>query len=332
MPSEVLQLSPKGLRCVSGKFHLDPWRPVDIAVISHAHSDHARFGSKLYHATPDTAAILRKRLGEDCTIAEHPYRETFRLGNAKVSFHSAGHVLGSAQVRVEVDGKVWVFSGDYKRQSDLSCEPFEVVPCDTFITEATFALPIYRWQSTEQIAAQVLAWWTRERNRNRNCLIACYSLGKAQRLIAELRRLTAWPIYTHGAVEAINEIYRRQNRDPGATTPAMEMPAKERGALIVCPPSALQSTWTRRFGDAATAFASGWMQVRGTRRREGFDQGFALSDHADFPDLVRTVKETGASRVLVTHGSNDAFSRYLREQGIAAEPLVVTEFSGEAEE
>jgi len=326
----LIQLAAAGLYCAAGDFHIDPWRPVPRAVITHAHSDHARAGSALYFAHLDSLPLLRWRLGADANLQGVAYGERFRLGRAWVSLHPAGHVLGSAQVRVEADDGVWVASGDYKREADPTCAEFEVLPCDTFITEATFALPVYRWRPTADVAREVLDWWRGCAERGEVAVLGCYALGKAQRLLAELGALGAGRVLLHGAMLPAVDIYR----DAGVQLPptaAVSEQAKGMdlaGELVLAPPSALGTPWMRRFKRASTGFASGWMQVRGNRRRRGFDRGFVLSDHTDWPGLIDTVIGTGARRVLATHGSTDVLVRYLAERGIEAQALK-TELGGE---
>ena len=329
----LLRVDDRGLFCPAGGFHVDPWKPVERAVISHGHGDHARWGSQAYLSAAPGMPILRRRLGEGAAIEAVPFGERVRIGEVSVSFHPAGHILGSAQVRVERGGEVWVFSGDYKRQPDATCESFEVVPCHTFITEATFALPIYRWDDTRQVAREILAWWDANREADRASVLFCYSLGKAQRILGELARLTDRQVFVHGAVEPLNECYRAAGIEmlPTRTVSETGRGQSFAGELVLAPPSAGGSTWMRRFGAAGTGFASGWMRVRGTRRRRGFDRGFTLSDHADWPDLLRTVEETGAERVLTTHGYAEPLARFLRERGLSAGTLA-TPFEGEEAE
>lgn len=329
-PADLVQLRPEGLYCPAGDFHIDPWQPVPRAVITHAHGDHARGGSGLYHCQSDGAALLECRLGTDAPLAPHDYGEAFVLGHARVSLHPAGHILGSAQVRIECDGEVWVVSGDYKRDPDPTCAPFEPLRCDAFITEATFGFPVYRWPDTAQAAAEVLEWWDECRASNRAAVLHCYALGKAQRLLAELARLTDRRVLLHGAMTRLVEIYREAGIAmlPTQTVSEQGKAADFAGELILAPPSAAGSPWMRRFGNASTGFASGWMQLRGNRRRRGYDRGFVVSDHADWPGLLRTVEETGAARVLATHGNTEALVQTLRERGVAAETLR-TAFGGE---
>lgn len=324
--SALIELTPDGLYCAAGDFYVDPWRPVSRAVITHAHADHARPGSQRYFTQRHGVALLERRLGGPPVVALE-YGEPVRFGDVEVSLHPAGHVLGSAQVRVARGGETWVVSGDFKRQPDPTCAAFEPVACDVLITEATFALPVYRWPDTATVAREVADWWRVNAARGTPSVLFCYALGKAQRLLAELPPLDL-PIYTHGAVEAVNELYRAA----GVTLPATER-VDDSGqdftrALVVAPPGASGSPWMRRFGAAATGFCSGWMLLRGNRRRRGYDRGFVISDHADWPALIETIEASGARRVLTTHGQSDLLARYLRERDVAATP-VATEFDGE---
>ena len=318
--TDLIVLRPEGLYCPAGDFHIDPWRPVARAVITHGHGDHARVGMGEYHCTTSTLPILRWRLGEQI-YAAHEYGNAFQLGNARVSLHSAGHVLGSAQVRVEVDGGTWVASGDYKRQPDPTCAPFEVVPCDVFITEATFGLPVYRWPHTADVARDIVDWRRACAQRGETAVLFCYALGKAQRVLAEMLPFDDQPALLHGAIAAGVAVYREAGV-PMLDTRLVADEAKGTdfaGQLVIAPPSAAGSAWMRRFRRVQLGFASGWMRIRGNRRRRNYDRGFVISDHADWPDLIRTVRETGARRVIATHGNTDAIIRALREQGIAAE-------------
>ncbi|NOJ81421.1 ligase-associated DNA damage response exonuclease [Myxococcus xanthus] len=329
----LMTVTPQGLYCVPGGFHVDPWRPVDRALITHAHGDHARSGSHRYLGARAGKGLLHRRLGADATIDTLDYGERLRINGVTVSFHPAGHVLGSAQLRVEHGGETWVVSGDYKRAPDPTCAPFEVIPCHTFITEATFGLPIFRWEATEQVAEDILRWWDANRALGRAAVLFCYALGKAQRLLAELAKLTDRTVFIHGALHALLDAYRDAGVHMLPTQPVsqVEKGTSFAGALVLAPPSASSTTWMRRFGEHETGFASGWMRVRGNRRRRGFDRGFVLSDHADWPDLLRTVEDTRAERVLVTHGYAEPLAHYLHEQGVDAAPLA-TPFEGEAED
>lgn len=311
-----------GAACPAGGFVIDPLIPAANAVITHAHADHARPGSGTYWCAAPTAPLLRRRLG-DVDVRPIPYGEPFRLGDVRVSFHPAGHVLGSAQVRLEAGGEVWGVSGDYKRDDDPTCAPFAPVRCDVFVTEATFGLPIYRWDPPAAVFADVWAWWSANRAAGRASVLLGYALGKAQRLLAGLAAHTDQPVYVHGAVEPLVRIYRDAGVAMLPTLPVADT-TKGRsfaGQLVIAPPGWEATPWIRRFGDAAIGFASGWMRVRAMRRRRAIDRGFVLSDHADWPSLVRTVAETGARRVLVTHGHVAPLVRHLREAGVDAAPL-----------
>ncbi|MCU0760159.1 MAG: ligase-associated DNA damage response exonuclease [Steroidobacteraceae bacterium] len=325
----LITVTAGGLYCPAGDFYIDPWRPAPRAVITHAHGDHLRGGSERYVVSRPGMGLARRRLPPDAEVQAVDYGEPVAFGDVRVSLHPAGHVLGSAQVRIEHDGEVWVVSGDYKRDPDPTCAPFEVVPCDVFISEATFALPVYRWTPTAAVAAEIHAWWMANRERGLASVLFAYALGKAQRVLAELAALTHEPVYVHGAVASLVESYREAGV---AMLPTLAPEATRRagyaGALVLAPPSASGSPWMRRFGEAATGFCSGWMRVRGDRRRRGYDRGFVLSDHADWPSLLRTFRDTGARRILLTHGHTETMCRYLREQGIDAAALA-TDYGAE---
>ena len=315
---DLIASTDRGLYCAAGDFHIDPWRPVPRAVITHAHSDHARFGSEVYVCHRDTAPILKKRLG-DVAIETAEYGETLTRNGVELSLHPAGHVLGSAQVRVAARGETWVASGDYKIESDGVSPAFEPLRCHAFITESTFGLPIYRWRPQAEQFAAIDAWRRENIAAGRASLLYVYALGKAQRVLAHVDPALG-PIVCHGAVEAINALYRAAGVALPPTRLATEITDKRDLArsLILAPPSAAASPWLKRFGDYSDALASGWMQVRGNRRRRSLDRGFALSDHADWPGLIAAIRATGAERVLATHGSAGALTRYLRETGLDA--------------
>lgn len=319
----VLERRREGLYCPAAEAWIDPSTPVKRALITHAHADHARTGSKEYWAVDQSEGILRQRLGRDITLHAVPYRKKLKIGDAKVSFHSAGHVLGSAQIRIEVKEEVWVVTGDYKRCDDPSCDPFESVICDVLVTESTFGLPIYRWKSGQEIAREIYTWWNG--NQQSPSLLFCYAFGKAQRVLAELKTLgVEEEILLHGAVETVTRHYREAGIDMVKTSPVSSISRKNplNGRLVIAPPSAYRSAWMKRFKEPQTAFASGWMAVRGAKRRRGYEKGFVLSDHADWPGLIESIKESQAKRVYVTHGQEEALSRYLRDiEGIQAEPL-----------
>lgn len=333
MVADLIQPTERGLYCPAGDFHIDPWRPVERAVITHAHGDHARWGHRVYYASHGSRPLLERRLSRDALILTCDFGKPFRLGDAWVSFHPAGHILGSAQVRVEHRGRVWVASGDYKRDDDPTCEPFEVVPCDTFITEATFALPIYRWEPVARVVGEIHQWWQECASRGQTAVLFSYALGKAQRILSELRAYTRETAYLHGAMVPLVAAYRDAGVPMLPTEPVSAMPRTHdfSGALVLAPPSAAGGSWMRRFRPESTGFASGWMRIRGNRRRRGYDRGFVVSDHADWPALLQTVRDTGATRVLATHGRTDVLVRYLNEvEGVQAEPLV-TDYGGETD-
>ena len=320
---------PEGLYCPPGDFYIDPWRPVDRAVITHGHGDHAHRGNGHYLATRVGAGILKRRLGDDINLDVLEYGETIDHHGVRLSLHPAGHVLGSAQVRLEYRGEVWVASGDYKLENDGTCAPFEHVRCHTFVTESTFGLPIYRWQPQSEIFDDINRWWQQNADAGRASLLYCYSFGKAQRILAGLDP-SIGPILAHGAVLPLTDVYRAA----GVRLPEIHYAgtfadkAALRRAIVLAPPSSAGTTWLRRFGEISDAFASGWMQLRGTRRRRGVDRGFALSDHADWPGLQKAITETGAERVFVTHGSTSVMVRWLREQGLDAQEFA-TEYGDE---
>ncbi|MEE4301191.1 MAG: ligase-associated DNA damage response exonuclease [Pseudomonadales bacterium] len=330
---DLLHLDENGLYCPAGDFHVDPWRRVRRAVITHGHGDHARPGMGHYWTQKAGLPILRKRLGMYVPADGVEYGEVLEFGPVKVSLHSAGHILGSAQVRIEHAGEVWVVSGDFKRDDDPTCAAFEVVPCDVFVTEATFAYPVYRWPSAREVAGEIFAWWEECRAAGRPAVLFSYALGKAQRILAELMHYTDRTVLLHGAMTPLVEIYRDAGVAMLPTRPVSDFSRKHTfdGELILAPPSASGSKWMRRFKQASTGFASGWMQIRGNRRRRGYDRGFVLSDHADWPSLIRTIEDCGARRVLATHGSTDVLVQHLRERGVQAEPLA-TPYGDEAQE
>ena len=332
--SELLRVTDAGLYCPAGDFHIDPWQPVARALITHAHADHARGGSAAYLAADPGVPLLRARLPADATIEGMAYGERRRIGAADVSFHPAGHVLGSAQIRIASDTRVLVVSGDYKLAPDPTCAPFEAIRCDTFVTESTFGLPIYRWDDPARTLAAILAWWAANREQRQTSVLFAYALGKAQRILAGLAQVAGTlpgPIYVHGAIDRVNARYAEAGV---ALPPAPRVADAPAGtdwsqSLVLAPPSARGSRWLTRFTPSATAFASGWMAIRGPRRRANFDRGFALSDHADWPGLNAAISATGASEVWVTHGYREELVRWLAEGGRAARALE-TRFSGEA--
>jgi putative mRNA 3-end processing factor len=325
---ELVVVRPEGLYCPQGDFYIDPWRPVARAVITHAHGDHARSGHAHYLAARDSANVLKARLGA-INLQTLPYGEAIVQNGVTVSLHPAGHVLGSAQIRLEHGGEIWVVSGDYKLEADATCTPFAPVPCHTFISESTFGLPIYRWRPQVDLFADIAAWWRRNADAQRASVLFCYAFGKAQRILGGLRTADALDIGTiicHGAIEPLNDAYRASGIELPATHKVGDVAkAALRRALVLAPPSARASRWMRRFGDLSDGFASGWMQLRGARRRRSLDRGFVLSDHADWPGLQAAIGATGASRIVITHGQVAVMVRWLTEQGFDARAFV-TEF------
>jgi putative mRNA 3-end processing factor len=321
-----------GLFCPAGGFHIDPWQPVPRAVITHAHGDHARPGSDAYLCMTDCARLLRRRFGSDASIQTADYGEIVQLGSVEVSFHPAGHVLGSAQIRLSGADGVWVISGDYKRAADATCTPFEPLRCDTFITESTFALPIYRWDPADRVVDDIAAWWSDNAIAGRTSVLFCYTIGKAQRVLAELARLTDRTVFVHGMMLPMIDAYREAGIHLLPVASATERPrgSSFAGELVLAPLPARGTPWMRRLGEISDAFASGLMRVRGVRRQRAFDRGFVLSDHADWPALLGTIAETGATRVLATHGHAEPLARYLREMGQDA-GIIRTAWEGEVE-
>ena len=323
---------PEGLYCPAGDFYIDPWGSVARALITHAHGDHARIGSTAYLCAEPCRPLLQRRFGPAVTIDSMAYGEARTIGATLVSFHPAGHVLGSAQIRIEGPEGVWVVTGDYKRAADPTCDGFEPVPCDTLVTESTFGLPVYHWDPAALVIADLVGWWHDNRARGLASIVFCYALGKAQRLLAELARVTDEPVLAHGMMLPLIEVYRE------AGIPMLDaQPLGDRkrgqslsGALILAPLSARGTPWMRRLGEFSDAFVSGLMRVRGVRRQRAYDRGFVLSDHADWPALLATIAESGASRVIATHGHAEPFARYLRELGLDAS-VMRTAWEGEAD-
>lgn len=328
---DLIIARPQGLYCPPGDFYIDPWRPVERAVITHGHSDHSRWGHDHYLAAAPGAGILRSRLGDDINLDTLEYGQSITHHGVNLSLHPAGHVLGSAQVRLEYKGEVWVASGDYKVEADGTCEPFEAVRCDTFITESTFGLPIYKWHPQAEIFADINQWWQANAANNRCSVLFCYSFGKAQRILSGLNP-DIGPILVHGAVEPLNKVYREAGVELPVTQYVSDISDASalKKAMVLAPPSAAGSAWMKRFGDYADAFASGWMQLRGTRRRRGVDRGFIMSDHADWPGLQSAIRATGAERVFVTHGQVHPMVRWLCEQGLDAQSFA-TEYGDDEE-
>ena len=325
-------MTDSGIFCPPGDFYIDPWRPVDRAVVTHAHSDHARWGMRHYLCAARGEGVLRNRVGDEASIQGLAFGEAVNINGVKVSLHPAGHILGSAQVRLEQDGYVAVVSGDYKTESDPTADTFEPVSCHLFVTESTFGMPIYKWQPQERIFDEVNAWWMGNQADGKASLLMGYALGKAQRALAGVDAGIG-PIFVHGAVKSMNDAYRRE----GVELPPTQLIGEVgKGydwtqTLIVAPPSAMGTPWMRRFGEVSTAFLSGWMAIRGARRRRAVDRGFVLSDHVDWPSLLASIEATQAETVWVTHGYSATVVRYLREMGMDAEVLS-TEWEGELDD
>ncbi len=340
---ELISCTPSGLYCPAGDFYIDPWLPVDKAVITHAHSDHARSGSKDYLATPESEPLLRLRLGRNIQVQTLPYGNALRIGRASVSLHPAGHILGSAQVRIEVEGKVLVITGDYKLQSDPTCTPWEPVRCHGLITESTFGLPAFRWPDVRVVIEDILKWWLANQQANRTSVLLGYSVGKTQRILSELIAVAgegiSQQIAVHGALLGPNEAYRcagvKTPAFPSATALSKEHDWSK--CLVFAPPSSQSTSWMKRFKDPSTAMASGWMAIRGTRRRRGVERGFILSDHIDWQDLLSAVTLYSPEVIWVTHGFSEITARYLSECGTDTLPAIPasvlqTKFAGEESE
>jgi putative mRNA 3-end processing factor len=324
----LLMSNSNGFYCAPGDFYVDPWRPVPHALITHAHADHYVWGCGSYLVAREGEQVFRSRLSWDASIQTLPYGESTTINGVTVSFHPAGHILGSAQIRLEYGSEVWVISGDYKTEPDTTCAPFEVVRCDHFITEATFGLPIYHWRPQSEVFGEINQWWRQNADEGRASILFCYALGKSQRVTTGVDP-SIGPILAHGATERINRAYRASGIDLPKTIYASAASKDEiRRALIIAPLSARGTSWTRRFGDHASGYASGWMRIRGARRRRAVDRGFVLSDHVDWGALLQTIAATGAERVGVTHGYTAVVSRWLQEHGVDAY-AVETHYGGE---
>ncbi|MEL7271277.1 MAG: ligase-associated DNA damage response exonuclease [Bacteroidota bacterium] len=330
MKIPLLQFTNKGIYCAQADVYLDPWRPVDKAIISHGHADHSRWGHKKYITHHRNVPIVKHRLGE-VVIAGKEWGETFTIKGVKFSFHPAGHIVGSSQIRVEHQGEVWVFTGDYKIEDDGLTTPYENVKCHTFITECTFGLPPFKWRPQKEVFDDINGWWAENQAEGKTSVLFGYSLGKAQRLLKHLDT-SIGKIYTHGAVENMTEVLRAVVDLPETTLITRDTKKEALlGNIVVAPPSAHGSTWIRKMVPYVTASASGWMTFRGARRRRAIDKGFVLSDHCDWDGLLESIKATGAEKVICTHGYTDIFSRYLRELGYDAR-TESTQYEGELAE
>ena len=328
---QILNFTDKGIYCIPGKFYIDPWKPVDHALITHGHADHARWGMKKYLCHHLTVPILHIRIGADIQVQGIGYNEPININGVKVSFHPAGHIIGSAQIRMEYKGKIVVVSGDYKLQNDGLSTVFEPVKCHEFVTESTFGLPIYKWASTEKLNESMQNWVLNNQQIGKTSVFVGYSLGKAQRILNAVSGIA--PIYTHYSITKLNQAYE----NAGIQLPHYEsLDFREsvqhvNKGIVIVPPSLVDTNVLKKIPNMVYAICSGWMQVRGARRWRSADAGFAVSDHADWDDLLKAVKETNAEKVYVTHGQTAVFAKYLNENGIEAVELH-TAFGNEEDE
>lgn len=330
MTAPLLQFNDRGIYCAQADVYLDPWLPVKNALITHGHADHSRWGHERYITHSSNVPIIKHRLRVTNVIGKE-WNETFVINNVKFSFHPAGHIIGSSQIRVEHKGEVWVFTGDYKTEDDGISVPYEVVKCHTFITECTFGLPVFKWLPQAQVMEDVNNWWAENQAEGKTSVLFGYSLGKAQRLLKFLDP-NMGKIYTHGAIESMTQVLRPQVDFPATTLITRETKKEELlGNIVLAPPSAHGSTWIRKMAPYVTGSASGWMAFRGARRRRAVDKGFVLSDHCDWQGLLESISATGAERVIATHGYSDLFSKYLRELGYDAR-TAKTQYEGESGE
>ncbi|MEM9856148.1 MAG: ligase-associated DNA damage response exonuclease [Bacteroidota bacterium] len=327
----MLTFTNSGIYCPQADIFIDPWRPVKKALITHGHADHSRWGHEKYLCTHSAAPVIKYRLG-DISLASVEFAEVITINGVTISFHPAGHIIGSAQIRLEYKGEVWVVSGDYKIEEDGLTEPFESIKCHTMITESTFGLPVYKWAAQQEVFDSINAWWKANKEQGKATILTGYALGKAQRIIQNLDD-SIGAIYTHGAIENVNEVIRSQGIALKPTIRVTNEIKKEdySGSIIIATPSGVGSSWVKKFGNASIGSASGWMNLRGARRRRAVDRGFVLSDHADWPGLNTAIQESGAERVFVTHGYSNIFSKWLAEKGLEA-GVVETQFEGELSE
>ncbi|HEY5406673.1 MAG TPA: ligase-associated DNA damage response exonuclease [Ginsengibacter sp.] len=330
--NNLISFTDKGLYCEQGNFYIDPWKPVDYAVITHGHADHAYPGHKNYLCHTYTKPILQLRLGEN-NYQTLDWDEPIYLNSVKVSLHPAGHIIGSSQIRLEYKGEVWVVSGDYKVEDDGISGKFEPIKCNTFITESTFGLPIYKWKPQQEIYDNIITWINKNKENGKASIILAYSLGKAQRVLQAIKETTQ-TIFAHGAIFNMQQTLIDAGWNLKPVVRVTPEPPKEllKGSVVIAPPSADGTSWMKKFQPYAVGVCSGWMQVRGNARRRNVDAGFALSDHADWDGLLQTVKATGAERLFVTHGFQSAFSRYCNEENITVAAEVKTQYGNDEEE
>ncbi len=327
----LIEFREEGLFCPRAKVYVDPWKPVDKAIITHAHADHSRYGMKNYLAHPWSIPVMKHRLGKDINVQALDYLESISINGVKISMHPAGHIPGSAQVCLEYKGEKWVISGDYKLEDDGISTPFEPVPCTHFVTESTFGLPVFDWLKEDVLENQLLQWRASLVENQKVGVIYAYALGKAQRVMKSIEK-TGARIYTHAAVERTNECLDSIIQLPERTEFSPDVKKEDlRGNIIIATPGSMGARWTKKIGPHETAAVSGWMRMRGTRRRSNVDVGFVMSDHADWKGLNEAVKLSRAEKVFVTHGYTEVYSKWLNAQGIDAE-VVKTAFGDEKEE
>jgi putative mRNA 3-end processing factor len=327
--ARLIEFTNKGLYCSIGDFYIDPWQKVDKALITHAHSDHARWGMGFYFAQIDNIPILKHRLGSDIQISGVSYDEKLRINGVNVSFHPAGHIIGSSQIRVEYQGEVWVISGDYKIENDGISEVFEPIKCHHFVTESTFGLPVFKWRHDQEVFNEINTWWAYNQQKKTNTVITCYSLGKAQRIIQGLD-FNLGKVFAHAAIYNMQQVICDYVK-PLKRVERMEANTDKsnlKSSLILVPPGASGSSWMKKLEPYVLGVASGWMSLRGTRRRYAADRGFVLSDHADFNGLLRAIDATQAENIYVTHGYSHVLAQYLSNKGLHAQ-VVKTAYEGE---
>ena len=310
----LLEFTSRGIYCAAADVYLDPWKKVAKALITHGHSDHARWGHQQYITQHDNVPIIKHRLGK-IVVAGKAYGERFNINGVTFSFHPAGHVPGSSQIRVEHRDEVWVFTGDYKLENDGISTPFEPVRCHTFITECTFGLPVFDWQDPALVHQKINQWWAANKAAGVTSLLMGYSLGKIQRLLKHLDP-SIGKIFTHGAPEKMIQVLRAQIDFPATRLITRETEKKQiQGNIVLAPPAVMGSAWAKKLGTTSTGYASGWMAFRGARRRRAVDKAFVLSDHADWKGLLQAIEATTCEDVITTHGYTDIFAQYLREKG-----------------
>jgi putative mRNA 3-end processing factor len=318
----LLQVNTHGLYCPAGDFFIDPWRPVHRAIITHAHADHAKAGTGSYLAAEANAALLKMRLGDQIKLQTLPYGNAIKINDLEISFHPSGHIRGASQIRIGNRGKIWVVTGDFKTAPDPTCEPFETLSCHVLIAESTFGLPVFSWPQPEVVYRQINHWWKKNAADGKTSILFAYALGKAQRLLAGIDA-SIGPIFLHGAVARVSQCYQEMGVKLPDTAQVSSVTNRKAfaGALVLAPPSADRPNWMKKFPNKSRAFASGWMMIRGHRRRRSIDRGFILSDHADWASLTSTILESGAHSVWVTHGYAEELAKWLEEKGLQSRAI-----------